>query len=232
MKRRTLMLLPAIAVCALLVAAPAGAQQSVNFQLGSFSPRGVDARVDNDVLLANLDYLWFDIDDLRGATISGDWSVALGNMIEVGAGVGYYERTAPTVWADWVDESGYDLQTDLKLRILPVSAIVRLHPLSIWNGIDPYVGGGVSAYFWRYSETGDFVDFTDNGIYNDRYVGSGTAFGPFALAGVRARVGGRTTIGVEGRYQSGKANLPAGEFLTDRLDLGGGSILFTFGYRF
>lgn len=232
MNRQTLLTLPVMALCALALAAPAGAQQSVNFQLGSFMPRSVDARTDNDVLLANLDYLWFDIDDLRGTTVGADWSVALNDFIEVGAGVSFYQRTTPSIWADWVDESGYDLQTDLKLRIVPVSAIAKFHPFGLWRGLDPYVGGGVSAYFFRYSEVGDFVDLTDYSIYTDRYVGNGTAVGPFALAGLRARVGSRATIGVEGRYQWGEGELPADQFLTDRVDLGGASVLLTLGYRF
>ncbi len=232
MTRRTLIAPPVLLLCALAFAAPASAQQSVTFQVGSFVPRSADARSANDVLLANLDYLWFDIDDLQGTTVGAEWAVALTDHLEVGIGASFYQRTAPAVWADWVDEAGYDLQTDLKLRIAPVSVLAKIHPFGVRRGLDPYVGGGMSAYLFRYSEVGDFVDLTDYSIYKDRYVGSGSAFGPVALAGLRAHVGGRATIGVEGRYQWGEGELPVDRFLTNRIDLGGASALLTFGFRF
>jgi hypothetical protein len=215
-----------------LLATPAAAQQSLNLQVGSFMPRGYDTRVSNDVLLTDLNYLWFDLRDLRGATVSADWSVLLGNYLEVGAGVGAYERTVPAVWADSTWDDGSDIRSDLKLRIVPVTAMVKLLPLGAWRTIQPYVGGGLNVYFWRYSEIGDFVDLTDRSIYSARYIGNGTAVGPVGIAGVRARVSRNATIGVEGRYQWGEGKLSTNDFLADRIDLGGSSVLATFGYRF
>jgi opacity protein-like surface antigen len=232
MKRRTLSVALALALGIGLLATPAAAQQSVNFQIGSFMPRDYDTRSSNDVLLANLNYLRFSLRDMNGATVSGDWSVLLGNNLEVGAGVGYYQRTLRTVWTDWTYDDGSEIPTDLKLRIVPVTALVKFLPLGGHQAIQPYIGGGLNVYFWRYSETGDFVDLSDNSIYSDRYIGTGTAVGPVALAGIRARVSRNATIGVEGRYQWGEGKLPSGTFLTDRIDLGGVSVLGTLGYRF
>ncbi len=184
------------------------------------------------MLLTDLSYLWFDLRDLKGATVSADWSVLLGNYFEVGAGVGVYERTAPAVWADSTWDDGSDIQSDLKLRIVPLTAMVKVLPLGAWRTIQPYVGGGINVYFWRYSEIGDFVDLTDNSIYSERYIGTGTAVGPVAIAGVRARVSRNATLGIEGRYQWGEGKLSRDQFLSDRIDLGGSSVLATFGYRF
>ena len=232
MTRRTMSTTLALAIAIGLLATPAAAQQSLNIQLGSFMPRGEDTRINNDVLLTDLSYLWFDLRDLKGATVSADWSVLLGNYFEVGAGAGVYERTIPAVWADSTWDDGSDIQSNLKLRIVPLTAMVKVLPLGAWRTIQPYVGGGINVYFWRYSEIGDFVDLTDNSIYSERYIGTGTAVGPVAIAGVRARVSRNATLGIEGRYQWGEGKLSTDQFLSDRIDLGGSSVLATFGYRF
>jgi hypothetical protein len=93
------------------------------------------------------------------------------------------------------------------------------------------VGGGLGVYFWRYSETGEFVDFYDDSIYRASYVQSGTSVGPVAVFGMRGRVSPAALVGVEGRYQWGQGDLSQ-DFLGDKIDLGGFSILATFGYRF
>ncbi len=232
MTRRILSTTLALAIAIGLLATPAAAQQSLNIQLGSFMPRGEDTRIKNDVLLTDLTYLWFDLRDLKGVTVSADWSVLVGNYFEVGAGAGVYERTTPAVWADSTWDDGSDIQSNLKLRIVPLTAMVKVLPLGAWRTVQPYVGGGINVYFWRYSEIGDFVDLTDNSIYSERYIGTGTAVGPVAIAGVRARVSRHATLGIEGRYQWGEGKLSRDQFLSDRIDLGGSSVLATFGYRF
>jgi hypothetical protein len=236
MTRRTVFTAFVLALCAGLFVAPASAQQSLNFQIGSFTPLNESTR-SNDVLIANREYLSFDLRDLRGATVSADWSFLLGEYIEAGIGAGYYQRVMPSVWTDLVYDDGSDIQQEITLRIVPVTAMVKFLPLGGSRSIQPYIGVGGSVYFWHYSEIGDFVECynsacTDNTIYSERYVGNGTSFGPVGMAGVRLRVSQNATIGAEGRYQWGKAKLSTDSFLSDRLDLGGYSALVTFGYRF
>jgi hypothetical protein len=213
------------------LASPAAAQQAVTVQLGAFMPKGIDGRVQGDVLVVNRQYLWFDEGDFNGFLISGDWSVGLGEFFEASAGLGYYQQTVPAVYADWINEDGSEIQQDLKLRIMPATAVVRILPFGSRKAFQPYVGGGLGIYFWRYSETGEFVDGTDGSIFSDSFVQSGTSVGPMAVFGMRGRVSPSALIGVEGRYQWGQADLSQ-DFLGDKIDLGGFSILATFGYRF
>ena len=120
-----------------------------------------------------------------------------------------------------------EIQQDLKLRIVPITAIARILPLGSKRAFQPYVGGGLGIYPWRYSETGEFVDFTDNSIYRDSYVASGTSVGPVAVFGARGRLTRSFGLGVEMRLQWATANLSQ-DFLGDKIDLGGLSILSTF----
>jgi hypothetical protein len=229
MHRVVVAVMLALAVTAGLPA-PASAQQTVTVQLGAFLPKGEDGRVDGDVLVVNRQYLLFDFGDFNGFLVSGDWSVALGEYLEAGAGFGYYQSTVPTIYADWVNESGAEIQQDLKMRIMPLTAVVKILPLGAQRAFQPYVGAGLGVYFWRYSETGEFLA-DDGSIFRDSFAQSGTSVGPVAVFGLRGRVSPAALIGMEGRYQWGSADLSQ-DFLGSKLDLGGFSILATFGYRF
>jgi hypothetical protein len=214
-----------------LLAAPAQAQQSFDVNLGYFSARAEDARVRGDVLVINREYLLFDIRDFAGFLGEAGWSVELGNHFETGVAVGFFQRTVPTVYADYVHPGGREIEQDLKLRNVPLTAALRMFPLGQRSVVQPYVGVGLGVNFWRYSETGEFVDFTDDSTFRDSFVQSGTAVGPVGLFGVRARVGGRSDLGVELRYQWAQGDLNE-DFLGDKLDLGGYSILSTIKFRF
>ena len=219
----------ALAVIASL-AGSASAQQVLTVQFGGFLPKGEGSRVEGDVLVIDRQYLLFDVGDFNGLLLGGDWSFALGEYLEAGAGFGYYQATAPAVYEEWVNQDGSEIEQDLKLRIMPLTAVVKIFPLGAKRAFQPYVGGGLGVYFWRYSETGEFLA-TDDSIFDASYVQSGTAFGPVAVFGVRGRVSESVLVGMEGRYQWGTADLSE-DFLGPKLDLGGFSILATFGYRF
>jgi hypothetical protein len=226
-----------VVVAALLVlaviaglAGPASAQQVLTVQFGGFLPKGESSRVEGDVLAIDRQYLLFDFGDFNGLLVGGDWSFPLGEYVEAGAGFGYYQATAPAIYEDWVNQDGSEIEQDLTLRIMPLTAVVKIFPLGAKRAFQPYVGGGLGTYFWRYSESGEFLA-TDDSIYDASYVQSGTSFGPVVVFGVRGRVSESALIGMEGRYQWATADLSE-DFLGPKLDLGGFSILATFGYRF
>ena len=125
-------------------------------------PRSRDRRPrdSNDVLLQRIcDFLDFDFSDFersdRRRRIAGRRS---GDNFDAGLGVGFYQRTVPAVDDDFVNADGTEIEQDLKLRIVPFTATVRLLPLGHHDGIEPYIGAGVGVFNYRYSETGQFVD--------------------------------------------------------------------------
>jgi len=91
----------------------------------AFLPKGENSRVEGDVLDINRQYLLFDFGDFNGFLVSGDWSITLGNYIEASAGFGFYQSTVPAIYGEWVNEDGSEIEQDLKLRIMPATAVVR-----------------------------------------------------------------------------------------------------------
>lgn len=209
----------------------AQAQQGFNVQLGYFGVRGEDARSANDVIVVNRQYLLFEVKEFSGFTLGGEWTFPVGEYLEGGVGVQYYQRTVPAIYADWTYDDGREIVQDMKLRNVPVTATVRILPFGRSSAVQPYVGGGIGINMWRYSETGDFVDFSDGAIFRNSYVGSGTAVGPVGIFGIRGRAGSQFDIGFELRYQWAEGTLGQ-DFLSDRIDLGGFNALSVFRVRF
>lgn len=226
--RRTLgvLVMGAAVVGGSAVSASAQVVQSVNVSVGVFLPRAEDARVVNDVWLANVPVFKFQVSDFTGGELSGEWNFAFSNRVELGVGGAFYQRTVPTVYRDYVNKDRSEVQSEFKLRTIPATAIIRLMPFGKLGQFQPYVGGGVTATSWRYSEVGDFIDFNDNNnVYHARYVASGTAIGAVALAGFRAPMGGDVyAFTMEGRYQTGEGTLNKNDFLDSKIDLGGTSL--------
>jgi hypothetical protein len=219
----------------LFSAGTASAQQTLNFSLGYFTVRGEDARHDDDVLLYNRENLFvFDFSDFNSASLGAEWLVPIGEYAEIGAGVGFTRRTVPTIYADFTQPGGAEIEQELKLRNVPFSATVRVLPLGRGGAVQPYVGGGIGVNVWRYSETGDFIDFSPgagNRIFRDAYVATGTAIGPVAVFGLRIPVGSGS-FGGEIRYQKAEGDLDELDFLAPKIDLGGFHYVATFGIRF
>lgn len=219
----------------LLVAAPASAQVVQGFQIGvgGFMPQGYDGRPSNDVLVTDLNSMTFDISHFNGGQVFGEWDLDLGSHLEIGAGVGYYRRTTPSVLTNLVNASdGSDISQDLRLRTVPISAVVRFMPIGKPGHVQPYVGAGVAAVLWRYSEFGEFAD-ANNNTFNASFVGSGTSPAGIFLAGVRLPMNG-DVFGflAEGRYQWAMGNLSTTDFLSNKIDLNGSSFTFSFQVRY
>jgi hypothetical protein len=233
-----------MSVVAGFVATPsASAQQSVNFFVGGFVPIAADARGDisggrsNDVLVRNQDFLAFRIDRFDSVTFGGEYLVGLGHFFEAGGGVGFFQQTVPATDLNYYNSNGTNIVANLKLRIVPFDATFRFLPLGSRAPVVPYIGGGVGVYWWRYSEAGQFVDYTppvpqNPPIFNGTFLGTGTSVGPIIMGGVRVPIGPMAP-GFEVRYQGGMGTLPTDQsFSGPKIDLGGMSYLFTFQIKF
>jgi hypothetical protein len=243
--RRVIVSFCAVAlVCGFVATPSAWAQQSVSFYLGGFTPTPFDARRANDVLVGNSTNTPFDlstfppgasggidIGKFNNVTVGGEWLFGVGNYLEGGVGLGFYQRSVLTSYTGFTNTDGSEIAQTLKLRIVPFTATFRVLPFGHNQPIQPYIGAGVGAYRWRYSETGQFVDGQSN-VFSGNFVGSGSASGPVFLGGVRVPMG-PYSAGFEIRHQSGEGTLPGDQgFAGSKIDLSGFSYLFTMGFRF
>jgi hypothetical protein len=202
--------------------------------LGGFFVKPEDSRVNGDVLVADRTSLDFLVKDFNGPTVTGEWLVGVSDYLEIGVSAGFYQRTAPSFDRFNEFQATGDLITqDLKLRIVPMTATVRFLPIGR-GSVEPYVGVGIGAFNWRYTETGDFVDLFDSSIFHATYEAKGTAVGPVALAGIRVPFADAFDVGGEVRWQKaeGDTKPDTSQLLGDKIDLGGWTAAATFHVRF
>ncbi len=234
----------AVAVAVILVPATANAQitrvtgsdtrQSFGVNLGAFFPKGEDSRVENDVLLENLNSLLFEIKDFRGINVGAEYLFGVTDYIEAGLDVSLYQRTVPSIYADVVHDDGREIEQDLKLRIIPITASVRFLPTGRNASVQPYIGIGAGFLNWRYSETGEFVDFRDDSIFRDRFVAKGSTVAPVVIGGLRFLAADVWTVGGEVRWQKADGDTGGRDagFLNTKIDLGGWTTNFNVHFRF
>jgi len=240
MPRKMLVALIAVVLVGAAFAPPAHAQsQAVSFNIGYFALRGLDARDNTDIAANELvlggpqDLLDYRLKDFNNATFGADWLIGLGDFLEGGVGIAYYSSgNVTSVSRNFVNANGSEIVQNLKLRIVPITATIRFLPLGRRSVVEPYVGAGLGAFIWRYSEVGEFVDADEN-IFSSSFVSSGTKVGPVVLAGVRFPFG-PYAFGGEWRYQRAKGDLDSNVFgaLASTVDLGGNSIQASFTIRF
>jgi hypothetical protein len=217
----------------LLSADTAFAQQALNFSIGAFAVRGEDARVDGDALVENRGIYLFDFSDFTSASVAAEYLAPIGEFFEAGAGIGFTSRGVDTIYDDYVRPDGSEIEQTLKLRIVPMTATVRVLPLGRSGVFQPYIGGGIGIFNWRYSEAGDFIDFSlpARPVFRDTYSATGTSVGPVAIFGARFPMGA-VTVGGEVRYQKAEGDLDERDFLAPKIDLGGFHYAATVGIRF
>ncbi len=227
-------LLAMAAMIARPTSASAQVVQSLNLNIGVFMPRGEDTRVANDVWLANLPVYRFEVKDFTGGEVSGEWNFAFGDRVELGLGAAFYQRTIDTNYRDYTNPNGSEVQSKFKLRMAPLTAVVRVMPFGNSRTFQPYIGGGIAVINWRYSEVGDFIDFNDkNNVYRARYTMEGNTAAPVILAGFRAPIGGDVwAITLEGRYIRAEGDLNTNDFLGSKIDMGGTALRFGVLLRF
>lgn len=204
-----------------------------NVNLGYFALKGLDSRDDNDVIKRDrLDELSFNEKDFNGFSFGGEYHVAAGPYFEVGGGIGYYQKSVPSVYTDFVNDNGREIAQDLKLRIVPITLTARYLFIGRNAPVQPYIGAGVGFFNWHYSEVGDFVDFSDGTVFSEAYKDSGTAVGPVVFGGVRVPAGDAFSLGGEIRWQDATGDIEESGFLGNKIDLGGFTTSFTMQFRF
>jgi opacity protein-like surface antigen len=215
------------------VSSSSDSRQAIGFNIGYFSVKGEDSRDEDDVIFRDLDSLLFDVSDFNGVTFGAEWLYGVTDYIEVGAGINYYQGSVSSIYADFFEDDGSEIEQELKLRQVPMTATVRFLPVGRRASVQPYIGAGIGAIRWRYTETGEFVDF-EGIVFRDSFEADGTEIGPVILGGIRFPVGDALLAGGEFRWHSAEGDTGGIDegFLGDKIDLGGWSANFTLHFRF
>lgn len=219
----------AVVVLGVLMALPASARAGgLDLRIGGFQPHADSNLFDDDASLYTVRKR-----NWRGITGGAEFSSRIARNLEIGFNLDGYGKELDTHYRDFVRDDGGEIRQSLKLTIVPVGVTVRLVPTSRRSRIAPYVGAGVDAFFWKYEESGDFVDFNDPEltILADSFRSDGVATGFHVAGGLRLFVSDDVGLTGEVRYTAAKGNM-GDDFTGNRIDVGGFGATVGMHFRF
>ena len=197
--------------------------------VGTFTVASESSRSAEDVLRANRGFQTFDIGDFNNVVVGGDWMLPFGEYLEAGAGFEFYQKSVAGTQPMTEPATGVDLALDMTVRTISVPITARVFPLTRNTRVQPYVGGGVTIHFWRYTEERVLT----SGIFSGQSsaIDQGIALGPVVFGGARVPLGPTVSVGGEVRYRTKEARLNGPVFAATTLDLGGVSTVATVQFR-
>ena len=216
-------------VSLLAIAGRADAQQVIGVSVGTFTVASESSRSGEDVLRANRGFQTFDIGDFNNVVVGGDWMLPFGEYLEAGAGFEFYQKSVSGTQPMTEPATGVDLALDMTVRTISVPITARVFPLTRNTRVQPYVGGGVTIHFWRYTEERVLT----SGIFSGQSsaIDQGITLGPVVFGGARVPLGPTVRVGGEVRYRTKEARLNGPVFAGTTLDLGGVSTVATVQFR-
>lgn len=219
----TLMLLAALAGPALAQTGsqppqspPIGAVPSDDFLFGH--PRGslgirgnfVVPREGSDIFDFVQEQLTIEKGDFSGPGFSADVGWALTERLDVVAGFEFTRKKVQSEYRGFVDNDlrPIEQETQLDQNLLTGSLRFALTPRGTRAGsyawvpsrFTPYVGAGGGMMWWRFQQTGDFVDFEDFDVFPDTFRSDGFSPTGHLFGGANIQLYKRFALSVEGRY--------------------------------
>ncbi|MYF76577.1 MAG: hypothetical protein F4174_04370 [Acidobacteria bacterium] len=161
--------------------------------------------VTSDLFAANEFDFGITDDDFRTGSFGFEFDFAVLPRVDISIGFDNGDAETYGSYLDLVYEDGGEIEHSAQLAVTDLSLGVRLRLLGGAARVRPYLIGGVTGAYYRYSEIGDFVDFETADIYYDVFEETSFLPGFFAGAGadvaiVRFRDGGSLDLFGEFRY--------------------------------
>jgi hypothetical protein len=208
-------------------------------RLGGFFPAG-----GGDVWRDNQEFFTFNVNDMNSAMLGLSVVRSATSWLEFGFNADVYDGSTASAERGVTDEFGFPVFHETRLRLLPITADLRIVPGGRRlgggrGGYAPapvfYFGGGLGLALWEYEESGEFVDFGAPGlpIYAGDFRATGVAMESHLLAGLELPLGPAWGLLFEGRYSWADDQLDNADFPDfGRLDLGGPSLFVGASFRF
>jgi len=177
------------------------------------------------------DQLTLEKSNFNTASFGGEFSVNLTSRADLLLGFDLNRSRTPSEYRHFIDNRGQPIEQTTELSQNNLTASVKFAVLPKGRAVSrlawiprtvvPYVGAGAGLGKYKFSQTGDFVDFTDNGVFSDVFRSEGWTPLAHAFGGVDVRVLRHMLVSFEGRYQWSTAELAQDFVGFDPIDLGG-----------
>jgi hypothetical protein len=217
--------------------APIGAVPSDDFLFGrprvSLGIRGnfVMPREGSDLFDFVQEQLTIEPGDFSGPGFSADIGYGLTERLDIVGGFEFARKAVGSEYRDFVDNDLRPIEQESQLdqNLLTGSLRFALTPRGTRAGsyawvpsrFTPYVGAGGGMMWWRFQQTGDFVDFEDFEVFGDTFRSDGLSPTGHVFGGADVQLYKRLYLAVEGRYVWASGTLDEDFIGFEPIDLAG-----------
>lgn len=148
--------------------------------------------------------------DFAGPGFSADIGWSLAERLDIVGGFEFARKRVQSEYRNFLDNDlrPIEQETQLDQNLLTGSVRFALTPRGTRAGsyawvpsrFTPYVGAGGGMMWWRFQQTGDFVDFEDLEVFPDTFRSDGIAPTGHLFGGADIQLYKRFSLSVEGRY--------------------------------
>jgi outer membrane protein W len=180
--------------------------------------------------------------DFNSFTGGLDFNFRIAPRFDVVVGGSYAGSKTPSEFRDFVDQNNLPIQQTTKFQRVPLTVSLKAYLVPpgrsfgrfAWvpSRVAPWVGVGGGAEWYKFEQTGDFVDFQTSDIFSDVYTSSGWSPEAHAMAGVDVSLSPRFFLTGEGRYSWAKTSMSNDFAGFNKIDLSGLSATVGIGVRF
>lgn len=196
---------------------------------------------ESDLWEYNSEIFLFEPEDLNSFVMGFALDYHVNNFMTLSLEIGASYGWTYTEYADFVDEYGYPIETDIMLGVVPLEVALKINPIGRGhkvgrfgalkkNTIIPYIGAGLGLYLYSYEEMGDYIDFEWEEIIYAEFLSENVGVGYFVVAGVQIPMDRFLTFMVEYKYRWVEAKLSDDFVGFDDFDLSGQIISVGLGF--
>ena len=167
-------------------------------------------RAGSDIFAHTRDQLTVEKSDFAGGYLGGEIGLRLADHFDLAFGVGYTSSITTSEFRDWVDTDDLAIEQVTKFSTTPVTLSSKYYLTDRGRSIgrfawvpsrmNAYVGGGVGLTFYRFEQSGDWVDLETLDIFNSEFTSRGRGTQLHALAGLDVSISKNFYLTGEGRY--------------------------------
>jgi hypothetical protein len=186
---------------------------------GSLTLRGgwAGARASGDLFAFTTNQLTLDRGDFSSPDVGLDLAFHAFRRTEIVLSTAYSGMSKKSEFRNYIDNNDLPIEQTTKFSRIPVTASIKQYLTSTGRSIGKfawiparaavYVGAGGGAQYYRFEQTGDFIDFNTLNVFPDEFKSEGWAPSAHVLAGFDYTLNPRWAITTEGRYTWSHADL-------------------------
>ena len=169
--------------------------------------------------------------DFSSASFSADLDVWITNRVALQASGGYSGHNVGSEFRNFIDNNDQPIEQKTELLRAPMTLGTRFYLTSpgravgryayIPSRVTPFVGVGGGAMWYRFKQSGDFVDYKTLAVFNTDLKSSGWAPTAYATAGFDLSIHPNLAISTEARYHLARATMSSDFNQFNKIDLSG-----------